>query len=68
MDLNSIDNPDNKINKYILEMIKTSFNYFVSRQFMVNIYFFIFYFICEFYIYEIFKKKKLVWNTIAKLF
>ena len=54
MDLNSIDNPDNKINKYILEMIKTSFNYFVSKQFMVNM----FSFILNNFIYLIFKIQK----------
>jgi hypothetical protein len=59
MDLNSIDNPDNKINKYILEMIKTSFNYFVSKHFMVNM----FSFILNNFKYLIFKKNSLKYRS-----
>ncbi len=36
MELNSIDNPDNKLNALITKLIKEAFNYFVSNNLTVN--------------------------------
>ncbi len=36
MELNSIDNPDNKLNALITKLIREAFNYFVSNNLMVN--------------------------------
>jgi hypothetical protein len=37
MELNSIDNPDNKLNALITKSLNTAFNYFVTTQFLVSI-------------------------------